>query len=67
MGTKVEPLAVTTMEAALIAGKGFEQPVVEQRGRQFVAISIKGPFRAEALGHTRDEAARNLVKVIVRK
>lgn len=67
MDAKQEPLAVTNMEGALLTGKGFSLPVVEKRGKQWVAISIKGEHRAEALGFTRDEAARNLVKVITRR
>ena len=65
METKLIPL--TSMEEALLRSRGYTMPVAERRGRQFVAISVKGPFRAEALGNTRDEAARNLVKVIVRR
>ena len=65
METNTIPL--TAMEAALLRSRGYEQPVAVARGKQFVAIAIKGPFRAEALGNTRDEAARNLVKVIVRR
>lgn len=67
MGTKSEPLRLTSMEAAMLSSRGYESPTAVKRGRQWVAISVKGPFRAEALGHTRDEAARNLVKVIVRR
>lgn len=65
METNLIPL--TAMEEALLRSRGYAPPIAERRGKQFVAISIKGQFRAEALGNTRDEAARNLVKVIVRR
>lgn len=58
---------LTTMEAALLMGRGYSLPVIEQRGSGYVAIAIKGKDRAEALGSTRDAAARNLVMVITRR
>jgi hypothetical protein len=58
---------LTTMEAALLMGRGFSLPVIEQRGGSYAAIAIKGKDRAEALGPTRDAAARNLVLLITRR
>jgi hypothetical protein len=58
---------LTTMEAALLMGRGYSLPVIERRHGDYVAIAIKGANRAEALGPTRDAAARNLVMLVTRR
>lgn len=58
---------LTVMETAILMGRGYSLPQIEQRGRDYVAIAIKGDKRAEALGPTRDAAARNLVLLIARR
>lgn len=58
---------LTTMEAALLMGRGYSLPSIEQRGGSYVAVAIKGKDRAEALGPTRDAAARNLVLLVTRR
>jgi hypothetical protein len=59
---------LTTMEAALLRGHGYEFPTFEPLStREFRAIAVKGRHRAEAIGPTRDAAARNLVRLITRR
>jgi hypothetical protein len=66
LSTKTIPLALTGMEQALLRGRGFSDAVARPLGRQWVAITVKGQHRCEALGPTPDAAARNLIKVVVR-
>ena len=58
--------AFTVMARQMLASRGYTEPRVEKRGREYVAIAVKGPFTAEALGYTEQDAARNLVVMVMR-
>ncbi len=61
------PTGLSTMELALLRGRGYAEPTIERRGASFVAITVKGDLRAEALGGLPADAAKNLVKLVVRR
>lgn len=67
MADQTFPLGLSDMELRMLQGKGYAIPTVERRGSSFVAISVKGTARAEALGGLPADAAKNLVKLIVRR
>lgn len=67
MGDITYPTGLNDMEQALLVGKGYSEPRIERRGNSFVAISIKGDYRAEALGGLPADAAKALVKLVVRR
>lgn len=54
------------MEVALLKARGYEFTGFEPVGQRTVAKATKGEFRAEALGSSRQDAARKLVALVTR-
>lgn len=59
--------AATTM---LLAEAGYHDLVIEPHGGEFVASAVKQvgatPYKAQAIGRTKPDAARQLVRMIQR-